>query len=72
MTLVHCCSYRNGTVLLSNLTDALQNYGIAIPAGETMDRFKKQLRELGLTIDSPDAESGMVLQDIVSVCEGGL
>lgn len=72
MTLVHCCSYRNGTVLLSNLTDALQNYGITIPAGETMDRFKNQLRELGLTIDSPDAESGMVLQDIVSVCEGGL
>lgn len=69
MTLVHCCSYRNGTVLLSNLMDAMLSYGFAIPAGETIDKFKKQLRELGLTIDSPDAESGMVLQDIVPVSE---
>lgn len=68
MTLVHCCSFKNGTILLSNLLDALQTYGIAIPsAGDAMNKFKKQLRELGLTIDSPDAESGMVLQDIVAL-----
>lgn len=69
MTLVHCCSYRNGVVLLSNLLDAMQTYGITVPAGETAKRFKQQLRELGLTIDSPDAESGMVLQDIVANSE---
>ena len=65
MTLVHCCSYNNSTVLLSNLEDAMMTYGISIPPGEVAESFKNQLRELGLTIDSPDAESGMVLQDIV-------
>lgn len=70
MTLVHCCSYKNSTVLLSNLLDAMLTYGIAVPKGETMQKFKRQLRELGLTIDSPDAESGMVLQDIVAAYEG--
>ena len=65
MTLVHCCSYRSGTILLSNLIDALLMYGISIPQGETEIMFKNQLRELGLTIDSPDAESGMVLQNII-------
>lgn len=71
MTLVHCCSLNSSTVLLSNLLDALHTYGVAIPSGETMVRFKCQLRELGLTIDSPDAESGMVLQNIVAT-EGGV
>lgn len=65
MSLVHGCSCNNSTVLLSNLIDALLAYGVSIPPGETMELFKMQLRELGLTIDSPDAESGMVLQDIV-------
>ena len=65
MALVHGCSCNNSTVLLSNLIDALLAYGVAIPPGETLEMFKTQLRELGLTIDSPDAESGMVLQDIV-------
>ena len=69
MTLVHGCSYNSSTVLLSNLIDALLSYGVAIPPGETMETFKMQLRELGLTIDSPDAESGMVLQDIVGTGE---
>ena len=44
-------------------------YGVTIPPGETMESFKMQLRELGLTIDSPDAESGMVLQDIIGTDE---
>ena len=65
MTLVHCCSYSSGTILLSNLIDALLAYGISIPQGEMEIMFKYQLRELGLTIDSPDAESGMVLQNII-------
>lgn len=69
MSLVHCCSCSNSTVLLSNLIDALMAYGVTIPPGETMETFKMQLRELGLTIDSPDAESGMVLQDIVGTDE---
>ena len=69
MTLVHGCSYNSSTDLLSNLIDALLSYGVAIPPGETMETFKMQLRELGLTIDSPDAESGMVLQDIVGTGE---
>ena len=68
MSLVHGCSCNNSTVLLSNLVDALLAYGVAIPPGET-ETFKMQLRELGLTIDSPDAESGMVLQDIVGTVE---
>ena len=65
MSLVHGCSCNNSTVLLSNLIDALLAYGVAIPPGEATEMFMMQLRELGLTIDSPDAESGMVLQDIV-------
>lgn len=69
MALVHGCSCNSSTVLLSNLIDALLAYGVAIPPGETMETFKMQLRELGLTIDSPDAESGMVLQDIVGTGE---
>ena len=66
MTLVHCCSFRNSTILLSNLLDLMATYGFSVPPGDTMAVFKRQLRELGLTIDSPDAESGMVLQDIVA------
>ena len=69
MSLVHACSCNNSTVLLSNLVDALMAYGVAIPPGEITETFKMQLRELGLTIDSPDAESGMVLQDIVGTGE---
>ena len=69
MSLVHACSCNNSTVLLSNLVDALLAYGVAIPPGEITEKFKMQLRELGLTIDSPDAESGMVLQDIVGTVE---
>ena len=69
MSLVHACSCNNSTVLLSNLVDALMAYGVAIPPGEITETFKMQLRELGLTIDSPDAESGMVLQDIVGTSE---
>lgn len=69
MSLVHACSCNNSTVLLSNLIDALLAYGVAIPPGETLEMFKTQLRDLGLTIDSPDAESGMVLQDIVRMGE---
>lgn len=72
MTLVHCCSHQGGAVLLSSLADALQCYGIGLPKGDTLDEFKEQLRDLGLTIDSPDAEFGMVLQDIVAGEEGGL
>lgn len=68
-SLVHCCSCSNSTVLLSNLIDAMLAYGVTIPPGETLETFKMQLRELGLTIDSPDAESGMVLQDIVGTDE---
>lgn len=69
MSLVHACSCNNSTVLLSNLVDALLAYGVTIPPGEITETFKMQLRELGLTIDSPDAESGMVLQDIVGTVE---
>ncbi len=68
IALVHCCSYNNSTILLSNLSDALLTYGINIPPSEK-EMFKKQLRELGLTIDSPDAESGMVLQNIIGARE---
>jgi hypothetical protein len=63
LALVHSCTYSaQGPRTINNLCQHLAEYGIEIDAQEVADSMLGQtLRNLGLVLDSPDAEGGMVL-----------
>lgn len=63
LALVHACTHgARGPRTIDNLCQHLSEYGIEIDAQEVADSMLGQtLRNLGLVLDSPDAEGGMVL-----------
>jgi hypothetical protein len=63
LALVHSCTYSaRGPRTINNLCQHLGEYGIEIDAQEVADsKLGQTLRNLGLVLDSPDAEGGMVL-----------
>ena len=63
LALVHACTHSaRGPRTIDNLCQHLSEYGIEIDAQEVADSMLGQtLRNLGLVLDSPDAEGGMVL-----------
>jgi hypothetical protein len=63
LALVHSCTHNaRGPRTIDNLCQHLKEYGVEIDAQEVADSMLGQtLRNLGLVLDSPDAEGGMVL-----------
>ncbi len=63
LSIVHACTHgARGPRTIDNLCQHLSEYGIEIEAQEVADSMLGQtLRNLGLVLDSPDAEGGMVL-----------
>jgi len=63
LALVHSCTHSaRGPCTIDTLCRHLREYGIEIDAQEVADSMLGQtLRNLGLVLDSPDAEGGMVL-----------
>lgn len=63
LALVHACTYNaHGPRTIDNLCQHLREYGIEIAPQDVADSMLgKTLRNLGLVLDSPDAEGGMVL-----------
>jgi len=63
LALVHACTHNTRKPrTIDNLCQHLSEYGIEIDAQEVTDSMLGQtLRNLGLVLDSPDAEGGMVL-----------
>lgn len=63
LALVHSCTHgARGPRTIDNFCNHLAQYGIEISAQEVSDsRLGVTLRNLGLVLDSPDAEGGMVL-----------
>lgn len=63
LAMAHCClSEARGPRSVQRLCDHLEWYGIKINVGDIgTSNLGKQLRMLGLVLDSPDAESGMLL-----------
>lgn len=61
LTLVFCCTKRSRTVVtLKTFREYLLNLGFAIKQSQIAS-FTLQLRNLGLTMDSPDAEEGVII-----------
>lgn len=63
LTLVHCCTHlAKGPRTVEDFCRHLSNYGIEIRAQDVpQSDLGQTLRNLGLVLDSPDAEGGMVL-----------
>jgi hypothetical protein len=63
LTMVHCTvSESKGPRTISDLMTQLRKYGLdANYQQSNNDSFQKMLRSLGLVIDSPDAEGGMII-----------
>ena len=63
LSLVHCCTCDSvGIRTVESLCNHLAEYGIRVSADEVASsELGASLRALGLVIDSPDAEGGMVL-----------
>lgn len=63
IALVHCCLYQGGGPRSVNrLCEHLAAYGVAVdPKAIGASELGQNLRMLGLVLDSPDAESGMLL-----------
>jgi len=63
LTFVHCCLFRSGGPRsIQLLGEHISSYGIAIDKYEiSRNELGAQLRMLGLVLDSPDAESGLLL-----------
>ncbi len=63
LALVHCCLHRAaGPSSIQRLSKHLAEYGLHVGSGNIADgELGQRLRELGLVLDSPDAESGMLL-----------
>ena len=61
LTLAYCCAQRSRTVItLKSFREYLLNFGFAIKQSQ-IAAFTTQLRNLGLTMDSPDAEEGVII-----------
>jgi hypothetical protein len=63
LTLVHCCtSSTRGPRTVEDLCHHLDEYGVTLsPQDIAGSDLGKTLRNLGMVLDSPDAEGGMVL-----------
>lgn len=63
LAMVHCCLHAvDGPRSIQRLSSHLGNYGIEFDLhGVNDSALGRQLRMLGLVLDSPDAESGMLL-----------
>lgn len=63
IALVHCCLYQSGGPRsVHRLCEHLAAYGVAVDAkGIATSELGLNLRMLGLVLDSPDAESGMLM-----------
>lgn len=63
LTLVHSCTHeKSGTSNIEDLFMHIRRYGIELTVQDiTSSSLEKTLRNLGLVVDSPDAEGGMVL-----------
>ena len=64
MALVHSCTFnRSGTCNIADLRNHLSEYGFAISVSDLVEgETGSLLRNLGLVLDSPDAEGGMILK----------
>lgn len=67
--LVHACTHRcRGPSTIDHLSKHLAEYGIEVTAQDVMgSAFGKTLRNLGIVLDSPDAEGGMIIVDPFAV-----
>jgi hypothetical protein len=63
LMMVHCCLVeRAGSRSIQSLVRHLANYGIELGTDDiATGELGRKLRTLGLVLDSPDAESGMLL-----------
>jgi hypothetical protein len=63
LAVVHCCLREaSGPRSVQRLSDHLSWYGIEVDVGDiNSSDLGRQMRMLGLVLDSPDAESGMLL-----------
>lgn len=63
LSLVHCCLQRAaGPSSIQRLSDHLAEYGLSVDRDDiASSELGHKLRTLGLVLDSPDAESGMLL-----------
>src|SRR5690606_23449719 len=63
LAMVHCCLHEvDGPRSVHRLAQHLGHYGIEFDLhGINASELGRQLRMLGLVLDSPDAESGMLL-----------
>lgn len=63
LSLVHCClAEAAGPRSVQRLSEHLEGYGLAVDRDHfTSGELGKSLRTLGLVLDSPDAEGGMLL-----------
>ena len=63
LTLVHACTAgKTGTTNIEDFFSHLQKYGIELSVNDVSNStLSRTLRNLGIVVDSPDAEGGMVL-----------
>ena len=63
LTMVHSCTHeKSGTSNIEDLFMHIRGYGIELTIQDiTSSSLERTLRNLGLVVDSPDAEGGMVL-----------
>ena len=71
LTMVHCCCFgKKGARNVGDLSNHLSKYGFAIDPQEITDsEIGRILRNLGLVLDSPDAEGGMILSPPFQISE---
>ena len=64
LTASHCCmNNSNGPKSVKKLSDYFRIYGIEVDKIEkNQSSINKQLSSLGLVLDNPDADSGMLLK----------
>lgn len=64
LTMAHCCTTSSkAPKTILDLAAHVQRYGIALTVGGRLDdRLVESLRNLGLVLDSPDAEGGMIVR----------
>ena len=62
--MVHCTVTRiNGPATVADLTEQLARYGLEADVQQDKNsNIHKLLRSLGLVVESPDAEGGMVIK----------
>jgi hypothetical protein len=77
LALVHCCLRGSaGPRSIQRLSQHLETYGVAVDRDDiAASELGRKLRMLGLVLDSPDAESGMLLVppfESIRKADGGL